>query len=225
MLAATVILAAGMVFAQLSPVFALKRVELTGPLCENARVLMDDMVKEHPHILSLNQGNLVRKLLAQNGIDNVSLDWMVPDGLTAKVNCFAPAALVLTGDGTIKALDKFGRLIPFDHEWADFDCPVLSGLPEGKLFEPLADYRLAEVIAVLNVIRDQNPGLYAMLAEFNFSDPVFIKLRTTVSHSVFLVRSHCLANQLRRLEVVCRQEKWENRYVYDLTYKGKVIRK
>ena len=186
---------------------------------------MEDRIKESPQLLTMNHSRLAKSILTQNGIDKINLNWIVPDGLAAEVNRFCPVALVLMKDGTIKALDKFGRLIPFDSEWADFDCPVLAGLPDGKLFEPLPDYRVGEVITALNDIRKQEPDLYAVLAELDFSDPVFINLRTTVSHSVFRMQSHHIAEQLQRLVLVCGQEEWENNFVYDLTYKGKVIRK
>ena len=113
-------------------------------------------------------------------------------------------------------LPKFTRSLPK----ANKTLPKVNK----KLFEIPDDFRLAEVIRGLDRLRETDADLYGVIAQIDFSDKVFLEMRTTISRSLFRMRSHRFYDQLQRLKQVCLHEEWNNHYVYDLTYDDFVIR-
>lgn len=222
-LAASLVLIAGMVYANMSPVFAVRQVICTGPFADR---IDDDNVTALAigvNIFRVDKSDLAGRLLVSDNIAGVCISASLPHGLCLDINRFDPAALVLF-DGRMYGLDRHVRLIPFDNCWTDIDLPILTGLKIGRLFDAPPDFRVAEVLTGLQKAKDDYPDLYGRIAEVNFSDRVYLTIHLTTGSQRFLAISRGFEAQLIKLAAIGSIAARSDEGCYNLQYDDIVIR-
>jgi hypothetical protein len=221
-LLATLALTGLLVFANLSPVFALRSTEIHGPLAEMLVPVSYDWLQEGVNLFQLDLKRSARQALLLDEIGNVRLVLHPPNGLTAEVNRFEPVALLVTDK--LYAIDRHCRAIPFDTTWRNIDLPALTGLPPGKMFEAPRDFRIVEVVAGLLQIKTDLPELYRRLAEIDFSDPVHLTIYLTTGAERYLAVSRDLASQLVKLHAISDKVTRSDSACYNLQYTDMVVK-
>ena len=219
----TLIMAGAAIFAQVSPIFAVRRARIVGPLAEKAVTASRVCLKDNANLFSMDKNRLLDEALSHDEIGNINLQLVFPNGLCAEVNRFEPVALVM---GTaLYGLDSICRLIPYDTAWNDVNYPVLTGLKAVRLFQAPRDFRLADVVRGLMLARSRRPELYRRLAEIDFSDPVLIGIYVTTGPEIYLATGRSFGAQLEKLYAVSRLLAAPDSACYHLQYDGLVIRK
>jgi len=221
-LAATAGMAGLVLFVNLSPVFALKRTAFAGPNGEAIENVLASQTGKNINIFRIDTDDVLHDALKQAEIDNVNLSLSLPDGLTAEVNRFEPAAFVW--GKKLYGLDRNCRLIPYDTTWEDFNLPVFTGVTANHLFAGLNDYRAVDVLAGLEMAREEFPELYVQIAEVDFSDRVYIKIYTTTSAMEYLATAQDFKAQLVKLHAINSMHQNGRGGVYNLLYDGVIIK-
>ncbi len=222
-LASTVVLAGLMVFLNLSPVFAWRQTEVNGAYaCRLEKVLQAER-RTQKNLFRVDKRQVLEEALATKGIEKIRIRLSLPDGIRAEVNRFEPVALVWGDGDRFFGLDKKCRLLPYDADWECIDLPVLTGLKYHKLFAPPSDFRVAEVVSVLETIRKDLPELYQQIAEIDFSDSVYVCLYMTSSRKKFLATSINFAPQLIKLHAISGIAAWSEEGCCNLLYDDMVI--
>jgi len=221
-LLATLILAGGLVFVQLSPFFTFREAELRGPRAQNLSDVTNQWMRGGVNIFRLDRSSLVRTMLARQDIASVSLTMAFPGAIRAEVNHYAPVALVLAD--SLYGLDCHSRLIPYDSAWEALDLPVITGLVCRRLFTVPDDLRTADVVEGLMQTRQEMPELYRQIAEIDFSDSLCVSIYLTTGAERFTAVSADFASQLAKLDAVRNSVSRSDGGCYDLQYDGVVIR-
>ncbi len=221
-LAATALLIGGVIFANVSSVFALQNCTVEGPLAEQLKASGIDSLQYGRNVFWLDSDAYMEKLLSFDRVDNVRLNLNLPTGISADINQFTPDALVLTNE--VYGLDKSCRILPYDSLWQTKNLPVFTGLPKVSMFSVPNDYRVAEVLGGLLTIREELPELFNQIAELDFSDKTYIKIYVTTSTETFLARSHEFDNQLYKLQAIMEVAASDANAIYNLSYDGVVIK-
>jgi cell division septal protein FtsQ len=221
--AATLLLAAAAVFVRVSPIFAVKRSVLSGPLHEKAGAVSANCRLDRANLFAFDVNRFLNEVLAQDGIGRVTVTYAFPDGLRADINRFRPVALVF--GRTLQGLDRHCRLIPYDSAWDDLNLPILTGLRPGRLFSAPDDFRLPEIVSGLAQVAAVHPALARRIAEIDFSDSLFVTIRVTTGPEIYQAAGHDFARQLYKLQAVSRLLDTPDDGLYRLQYDGLVIRK
>jgi len=222
MLTVTLALSGLMFFLYLSPVFAVRELRLQGPYAAGLDKNMDKTIATGTNMFRLDKEKLARQILRRDHIENVRISISPPEAIRGEINRFEPAALLVADQ--IYGLDRFCRLIPWDSTWENIDLPVLTGLEAGKMFQPPADYRAAEIVEGIVSIKDELPDLYEQIAEINFSDDVYVGIYLTTGTDRYLATSRDFQTQLLKLDMVSRSVSRSDDGCYNLTFDGVVIK-
>lgn len=222
-LAATLALAGLMAFMHLSPVFALRRTTISGPLSDRIATGEAAAPGDGVNLFRFDKTELAGQLLAQANVEKVTLTLDMPHDLHAKINGFQPVALVMAD--RLSGLDDHARLIPYDPFWADKDLPVMTGLTCPRLFAAPDDYRIAEVIDGLVLVREEIPALYRQIAEVDFSDDACLTIFLTTGDERYIATSRDFAAQLLKLDMMRSYLGPGDGGWYDLQYGGVVIKR
>ncbi|MEZ5360264.1 MAG: hypothetical protein R3F48_15720 [Candidatus Zixiibacteriota bacterium] len=221
-LVAAVLLIAGMIFIQISSVFALQNCEVSGPLAERLPELTADSSLYGHNVFWADTDEFAQKLLAFDQIENVTLHLSLPSGIHAEINRFEPKALALADK--LYGIDYTCRIIPYDTAWETKNLPVFTGLEKIKLFSVPKDYRVAEALNGLLVICSEFPELFNQIAELDFSDKVYIQVFLTTGNNVYLAKSQDFANQLCKLRAVRDVVASGDGATFNLSYDDVVIK-
>lgn len=221
-LAATVAISGILVFVNFSPLFAVRRIQTTGPLAE--RVSNSPTAAAHLNgtVFHFDRDRLARRLLASNRVENVSVSMDLPHTITATINDFQPVALLFRD--LIYGIDRHCRVIPYDSDWETMDLPVLTGLKFDRIFSAPNDFRVAGVIAGFVEIQKRLPHLHRQIAEIDFSDRVYVIIHLTTGSECFLAHSRDFVSQLVKLDAVVNSGTRSDGGWYDLTYDNVVIK-
>lgn len=212
-----------MMFAHFSPVFALRRFEVKGPLSEGkglSEALVSDSSK---NIFSLDKSDLARNILTDKKVGNVTVGINFPDGIVAQVNSFSPLALVL--DKKLYGMDRQGRIVPYDYAWENIDLPVITGLKVGGLFSIPQDNRVWSVISGLNYASKSLPDLYAAISELDFSTSGQVMIYCQHDQSRFVASASDFALQLNHMWSILNLKNRPIGGCYDLQFDGMIIRR
>jgi len=220
--AVTLLLTTGVVFAHLSPVFALRHTQVRGPYADKLKGLMQRRQQMRENLFAMNKDRLLSEALLPNEIGNVKLRLAIPGGLLTEVNRFQPVALLWKDQ--LLGIDRFCRVVPFDTAWKEMDLPILTGLAAGHLFEAPSDFRVAGIIAGLDSARQSLPDLYDQIAEIDFSDSLYIKIYMTTSAKKFLATSGDFVSQLVKMQAINNLQNWSDSVYYNLLYDGVIVR-
>ena len=223
-LAGTLVMAATVIFVNYSPLFDLQEVRCQGPDAKRLKPVTEGLLNEAGNLFRLEGDSFLEKALEIKGISRVSFKLSPPHAIIAEVNRFEPVARVWNGTDRMPGIDCYCRLVPYDQFWNEYDLPVLTGLKVGKMFEAPDDYRLMEVIAALQNIKDEQSELYNRIAEVNFSEGVYLNIFLKTSAAKYQAISHNLAGQLRKLPSASGLDNWAESGCYNLAYKDVVIR-
>ena len=221
-LIATAITAGAVVFASLSPVFAVRRIDLTGPFAAKLERMTQREMISPGSVFRIDKKELAEEMLLLDYIENVSLSLDFPYGIKGEINRFQPVALVLTDN--LYGLDQYCRLLPYDSAWTELDLPVLTGLGCNRLFRGPGDFRVANVVAGLREIELSLPDLYRQIAEIDFSDRVYVGIYLTTGSNRFTASSRDFASQLWKLEAVKDSAARSADGSYNLIYDGVVVK-
>ena len=221
-LAGSLLLIGLVMFTRLSPVFAWQQTTISGPGTEHLGAAIENYSDAGINLFRLDKKALLTECLTPDEIDNVHLNLNLPNGLELRANNFQPAAVVCTD--RMYALDQNCRLIPYDTGWTEVNLPVLTGLKGCRLFEIPEDFRVAEVIGALKIIKDKMPELYRQIADIDFSDGVEIRLRLTTCRSEFVATGDGFARQLIKLLAIGGLDNWSGGGRYNLQYDGVIIK-
>lgn len=223
-LTSTVVMAAAVIFLNYSPLFALREVRYLGPDAERLKPVTESLLKKAGNLFSISGNSFVEDALEIKGVSKVSFKLALPDAIVAEVNRFQPVARVWNGSDRMPGIDCHCRLVPYDQSWNEYDLPILTGLKVKKMFEAPDDYRLVEVIAALQSIKDEQSELYDRIAEVNFSDGVYLNIFLKTSAARYQAISHNLVGQLKKLPSASGLDNWAESGCYNLAYDNVVIR-
>ena len=221
-LAASAVLIGLVFFAHISPVFAWRETQTSGPGSERLGAALADYPDIGANLFSFDKDVLISHCLMAREIGNLTISLNLPDGIRAEANKFDPVVLLL--DDSLLAMDGRCRIIPFDPAWSEIDLPVFTGLSIGSLFEIPNDYRVIDAIAALLEIRDECPDLYRKIAEMDFSDKIEIRIYLTTSRAEFVAAGGGFASQLKKLLATGGLEDRRDGGRYNLQYDGVVIK-
>lgn len=221
-LAATVAIAGILVFVNFSPLFAVRRIDTTGPMAQRVSKSSSATAPLNGTVFRFDRDRLARRLLISDRVENVSVSMDLPHTITATINEFQPVALLFTD--RIYGIDRHCRVIPYDSNWATIDLPVLTGLKFDRMFAAPNDFRVAGVIAGLIETQTRLPNLHRQIAEIDFSDRVYVIIHLTTGSECFLARSRDFATQLAKLDAVVNSGTRSDGGWYDLTYDNVVIK-
>ena len=113
--------------------------------------------------------SLAVHLLAQDEIYRVDVDYRMPNVLEVRTNNFEPVCFVVGNEtGKLFGLTADSRLVGVDDD-VDWEQPVFTGLETGNLHSFVRDPRVAPTIAGLERLRRENPDLYRLVDEIDFS--------------------------------------------------------
>lgn len=221
-LAATVLACGLLIFLNLSPLFAVNRINIAGPFAQRLGRAAPALPASGVTVFRYNRDDLAQRLLASEHVERVTVTLGFPDEINALVNQFEPVAMVLA-DVTY-GLDRYCRLLPPDPAWERLDLPVLTGLKCRRMFEAPRDYRVAAVIAGLLDIEERLPRLYRQIAEIDFSDHVYVVIHLTTGSNRFRAQSRDFVTQLEKLDMIVNSGTRSEDGCYNLTYDGVVIK-
>ncbi len=221
-LAATASIAGLLVFVNFSPLFAVRRIQTTGPLANRISAATHAADSSAGSVFRFDRDQLAKQLLTSNRVENVTVSLDLPHTISATVNEFQPVALLLSG--SLYGLDRFCRVIPVDSTWESIDLPVLTGLKFDRVFAAPNDFRVAGIIAGLMEIKENSPNLHRQIAEIDFSDRVYVIIHLTTGSERFLAHSRDFATQLAKLDAVVNSGTRSDGGCYNLTYDNVVIR-
>ncbi|NMC44822.1 MAG: hypothetical protein GYA46_12960 [candidate division Zixibacteria bacterium] len=222
LLALALMVVGAIVFAQVSPLFAVKGLAVAGPHAESFTSVLRNRLLLEDNLFQLDKQRILGEAMRQDDIGNIAFHFSWSGVINAEVNRFEPVALI--GDREMAGIDRRGRMIPFDVEWGQVDLPILTGLKTRKLFEPPRDFRVMEVIAGLDSTRARMPAFYRQIAEVDFSDPTYLTVYLTSNTSRFLAVSRGFAQQMVKLYAVSGREDWCDGMVYNLAFDDVVIK-
>ena len=111
-----------MVFFQLSPAFALKRIDWQGSFTKDLDKVSKDFLCPSQNLFRFDRKELAQTLLDREDIINAHLSLKFPDGIYGEINRFDPAALII--DNGLYAFDRHCRLIPYESTWDEISLPV-----------------------------------------------------------------------------------------------------
>lgn len=212
-----------MLFAHFSPVFALRRFEVTGPLSEGRDLSQALSSDSAANIFSLDKAGLAKKILTDRKVGNVSVGISIPDGIVAKVNSYAPLALVL--DKKLYGMDNQGRIVPYDRAWNNVDLPVMTGLKVGQLFSLPRDNRIWSIIDGLRYASESMPELFDAISELDFSEPGQVTIFCQHDQARFIASASGFGSQLEQMRTILNLKNRPNGGCYDLQYDGMIIRR
>lgn len=221
-LAATMSIAALIVFVNFSPLFAVRRIRTTGPLSDRVSAKKGTVDSSAGSVFRFDRGRLEKQLMASDRVENVTISLGLPHTINATINEFQPVALLLSGN--IYGLDRYCRVLPFDSSWESLDLPVLTGLKFDHIFAAPNDFRVAGVIAGLMKIKESLPDLHRQIAEIDFSDRVYVIIHLTTGSERFLAHSRDFSYQLAKLDAVVNSGTRSDGGCYNLTYDNVVIK-
>jgi hypothetical protein len=210
------------IFAQVSPLFAVKGMAVAGPHADRFINVLRNRLLLEDNLFQLDKKRMLSDAMMQDDIGNVAFHFSWSGIINAEVNRFEPVALI--GDKQMSGIDRRGRMIPFDIEWGQVDLPILTGLKIRRLFDVPGDYRVIEVLAGLDSTRTNLPDLYRQIAEIDFSDPTYLTVYLTSNTSRFLAVSRGFAQQMVKLYAVSGREDWSDGMVYNLAFDEVVIK-
>ncbi len=212
-----------MMFAHFSPVFALRRFEVKGPLSSGKNMSQILATDSSINIFSLDKSDLALNILTNKKVGNVNIGINFPDGIVAHVNSFAPLALVL--DKKLYGMDQQGRIVPYDYAWENIDLPVITGLKVGQMFSIPQDNRIWSVISGLNYASKSLPDLYAAISELDFSQARQVMIYCQHDQSRFVASASGFAMQLDHMWSILNLKNRPIGGCYDLQYDGMIIRR
>jgi len=221
-LGATALIVALLVFANFSPLFAVRRIRTAGPLAGRIAASKLAADSSRASVFRFDRDRLAKRLLKSDRVENVTISLDLPHTINATVNEFQPVALLLSK--IMYGLDRYCRVIPFDSTWESMDLPVLTGLKFDRIFEAPHDFRVAGVVAGLMEIRESLPDLHRQIAEIDFSDRVYVIIHLTTGSERFLAYSRDFSNQLAKLDAVVNSGTRSDGGCYNLTYDNVVIK-
>lgn len=212
----------GMIFIQISSVFALQNCEIVGPLSERLPEITADSALYGHNIFWAETDGYAETLLAFDQIENVTLHLSLPSGIRAEINQFEPKAVVLADK--LYGIDADCRIIPYDTAWETKNLPVFTGLTKLELFSVPKDMRVTEALPGLLVICREFPELFNQIAEMDFSDETYIQVFLTTGNNIYLAKSQNFANQLYKLRAIRDVAASEESAVFNLSYDDVVIK-
>ncbi len=221
-LAGTASIAGVLVFLNFSPLFAVRRIQTTGPLANRVSPEKQAQNASAGTVFRFDRGELAKQLLHSDRVENVTVSLGLPHTIHATINEFQPVALLLAGH--VYGLDRYCRVIPYDSSWESLDFPVLTGLKFDRVFSAPNDFRVAGIIAGLTEIKESLPNLHRQIAEIDFSDRVYVIIHLTTGSERFLAHSRDFATQLAKLDAVVNSGTRSDGGCYNLTYDNVVIR-
>jgi hypothetical protein len=174
--------------------------------------------------------SLADMLLSKEGVFKVDVAYAWPRTLNVTTNAFTPVAFVLDkSSGTLKGLERNGRVIPLDNAVLDWEQPVLTGVTTAGWFDYCEDARVKVVVDELEQLRRDHIDFYRLIDEVNLDRPEYLtvsvaglpyelkvraeRLRTDLGKSVdFITRFDPGLTEMRCIDlrfddmIVCAQE-------------------
>ncbi len=143
--------------------------------------------------------SLALALIAKRSIFKVDISFTFPRGLDIKTNNFSPVSfLVDRYSGQIYGVLESGLLVNLDNCESDWEHPVLTSVPAGRLFGHSGDIRVDVVVKQLQQIREQNLDLYRLIDEVDFGNVNFLKVSVAGLPYRLKVRAETLASDIGR---------------------------
>jgi len=112
-----------------------------------------------------------RYLLADDQTVRVDFDIILPASLNIRTNRFVPVCLVLDRlSGNLLGLNAQGRAVPLADDFDDWQQPLITGVTTNRVLQTCNDPRVAEVVAQLGQLADENKELYRLIDEIDLGD-------------------------------------------------------
>jgi hypothetical protein len=119
--------------------------------------------------------DLATGLLEDTAIARVDFEYSLPGTLRIKTNRFTLSCFILDrATGRLHGLNRQGRLIPLAASQNDWEHPVLTGVRAGRLFKLCDDIRVGLIVEQLERLADDNPDLYRLIEEIDFSSEAYV---------------------------------------------------
>ena len=121
--------------------------------------------------------HVAAKLLAEDGVLKVDVDYRLPGRIDIRTNQFTPVCLVLDSrTGVLRGLNEQARTVPLQPGMAQWEHPVLVNVKASRLFDYCGDHRVRRVIPQLAGLREDFVDLYRLIEEIDFASPDYLTL-------------------------------------------------
>ena len=144
--------------------------------------------------------DIARQLLARSDVHKVNVDISLPNEVRIKLNNFAPLCFVLEeSTGQLFGLDRQARVVALpDGRPADWQCPVLTTVQCGRLYDLCQDGRTRLVVNQLVELEEEHRDLFRLIDEIDFGNAAFLKVSLAGLSYRLKVRAERLLEDLGR---------------------------
>jgi hypothetical protein len=175
MLGATILLAASMAMLKFTALCTLQEVNVNQEKYMNCALALESSSEQKLFDIPINE--IADRILENDKIKYVELDYNLPSGIDISVNDVKPIACVLTENGySLYKTDKNGMIFPDDSDEIKLNCPIITGIYGIKAYHRIKDYRFLVVLEKLEMIQDDYPDYYLAISTIDLSGDDYISV-------------------------------------------------
>ena len=143
--------------------------------------------------------DIASELLARSDVHKVNIDLSLPNEVRIRLNNFVPFCYVLEeSTGQLFGLNREARVVDLPDGPADWQCPVLTTVNCGHLYDMCQDRRTRMVVNQLIELEGEHRDLFRLIDEIDFGNAAFLKVSLAGLSYRLKVRADRLLEDLDR---------------------------